>query len=587
MERVALRGSAREIHVPSRFPVRPGCEQQKRTRSMAEFAETQSGELQRLQRGAARVRRRLRLRRFVALLNRTALPTMALLTVSSVLFASWDTMTHGLVVALAATTVWLATLGGIVWSQPVCTVEMLAEWDRSRASCELFVSAWCFLTRPPLSVAEQLHVRRADRELDTALAQLPRDLPIPLSRTAIASPLLLTGALLIVWAGQQLPRSNGNVSADKRAAHVTPRDHQTADSLAARTAAGALRQEAHELNRLAALHGSDRGQLPLHETLRQSLLQTAEELESGSPNRLELLRQLDQLARQTETLATSAMERASGANSQRDRQWIEQLAGRLRDHERQLARAAALAEHESLSEDGLAPLAPLAPDRRPNAGPTDRSLTSDELLEMLQPQRPKSFNERIAQQNPGRVPGRAPGQAPAHGDLADATDTADRPIPVPGTPIPVPGTPIPGTSPIPIPGTSAPLEVGQAADLDRTGTEQIAPGSPPNPGAGSVPPQARSDASLPETTETTSVAAAAGNTGRVESQQRAADQQTAPSSLTLESVQQQVAAVQEQALADHHIPLTRRRQVRSYFVAVRRLLEEPPAARAKKETLSP
>ena len=180
-------------------------------------------------------------------------------------------------------------------------VAALALWDERAGRDEVFTSALCFeaLTEP--EIAEQLHLRRARRQLEQDEPRLVHDLPAPLRHRAWLLPLL---ALLLVAVIPAQPAATGEQIVD------------TADRERAIEAAEEFARQA-ELDEIdtAGLDEEEKQKLKeLEEALKEST-KRLKELSDGDSAR-DVLAELEAMAHEAEKLSDALEGSGEGLSSE-------------------------------------------------------------------------------------------------------------------------------------------------------------------------------------------------------------------------------------------------------------------------------
>jgi hypothetical protein len=188
--------------------------------------------------------------------------------------------------AIALVATWLGLTCLWAWLRRPSAEAALAYWDEGASRDEMFMSAYCFESLPKVDPGEQLHLNRAAECLHRSLANLSRDLPVPLVHRAWALPLvflvLVCGLFLLATPAEE-PRMSEPDQA---------RAQEVAETLASQT----------------KLVDKDKGLTPEEEEelekLEQSVNETAEKLRKlDNETQRDVLAELEERAHEAEELA--------------------------------------------------------------------------------------------------------------------------------------------------------------------------------------------------------------------------------------------------------------------------------------------
>jgi hypothetical protein len=248
---------------------------------------------------------RVMLRRWLALLGRTALP--AALVLLSVFVPGWwsDAGASGVLMIVFA---WLVvTLSFTFWRRPGA-YEALALWDQAAGRREAFATAWWFSCQKRRTDSEQGHLDSQAAILPLARADLSRLLPIQIPSRVWIVPVLALVAVSVPFFVN-------------RAAREQPLDELAAEGI--RQEAKRIAEKEWDRKKLDGLTDREKSEL---EKLRQNLAKTAKDLESDSgKGAREVLSAIEKNARDAEKLA-----REIGAD--RDAWASEKMIAALRSH---------------------------------------------------------------------------------------------------------------------------------------------------------------------------------------------------------------------------------------------------------------
>ena len=255
---------------------------------------------------ARRVRTRVMLRRWLALLERTLWPVCGLLLVMTAL--AWRGG-YGLIALIAgAWLLWKAATLLVTWLRRPGEYSALALWDAATGRREAFANAWWFESRAEISEGERLHVAAQKAALPDALPALAKDLPLRPSR-----------ALLVPVAIAALGCLISAVRAPK--IEVTRVDDEMAAQAA--KAAADLRENRLDAKKLTGLTEDEKKQV---EELNAQVEQNAAELaEAAGKDAREVLANLERSAREAEKMAEEL-------GSEKDVWASDKLVEQLRQH---------------------------------------------------------------------------------------------------------------------------------------------------------------------------------------------------------------------------------------------------------------
>lgn len=234
---------------------------------------------------AQKVARRVALRRWLGWLGCTlwiaaggiaALSLVAIISGSHV-FA---------ILAWIALATWLiAPLAYILWQRPG-SYSVLALWDQAAGRREAFASAWWFEQQQALTEAQKTHIEAQRAILPEAQTALARDLPLQPHRWLWLPPLLALAGLFISAAVHPEPDV---LTLDEKMEQVAKKEGEK------------LAQTDWQKKKLEGLDAEEQAAL---EKLKQSLKQTAEDLEqAGGKDARDIMSDLERRAREAEKLA--------------------------------------------------------------------------------------------------------------------------------------------------------------------------------------------------------------------------------------------------------------------------------------------
>lgn len=233
---------------------------------------------------AQKVRSRVALRRWLALLGKTTWPVSIVLALMVLWALRGGTR---IVIALWGTwALWKIASLIFTWMRRPGEFSALALWDAAAGRREAFASAWWFEDRRETSEAAQRHIEAQKNILEPAMGRLAHDLPIRPAR-GLAVPLLLVllGSLI------------SSVSTPTEEILIVD------DAMASKAAESArdLSQLALDKKKLAGLKTDEQQQI---EDLKAKVDQTASELADASgKDARQLLAELERRARDAEKLA--------------------------------------------------------------------------------------------------------------------------------------------------------------------------------------------------------------------------------------------------------------------------------------------
>jgi len=233
---------------------------------------------------AERVRRRVLVRRWLALLRKSArwlvgwLVAMALVLVSSGQ-AGW------LALAVVGLIGWLVGAGLWVWRRMPGDYSVWALWDQAAGRREAFAAAWWFENHPSDWTSEAAqHWDEQRLLLPEALPQLARDLPLPSAKWCAAPVAALTALLLTAFFLPGVQRDPVLTAEMEQAAEVQ---------------AERLQQDKPDAEALAALAEEER------KRLEALLAAAAEELQNSAGKSIrQVMAGLEQRAREAEKMAS-------------------------------------------------------------------------------------------------------------------------------------------------------------------------------------------------------------------------------------------------------------------------------------------
>jgi hypothetical protein len=180
-------------------------------------------------------------------------------------------------------------------------VTALALWDERTGRHEVFTSALCFEALPEPDMGEQLHLRRATRQLAEAEPQLEQDLPAPFRHKAWLLPI---AALVLIAIIPAQPALTGEQLVDRSARE---RALEAAEELA--------RQAELDHIETAGLDAEEKDKLKeLEDALRDSTEQL-KELEEGASAR-DVLSKLEAMAHEAEKLSEALEGDGEGLTSE-------------------------------------------------------------------------------------------------------------------------------------------------------------------------------------------------------------------------------------------------------------------------------
>jgi hypothetical protein len=186
-------------------------------------------------------------------------------------------------IALAA---WLiAPLAYILWQRPG-SYSVLALWDQAAGRREAFASAWWFEQQQALTEAQKAHIDAQRAILPEAQTALSRDLPLQPHRWLWLPPVLALAGLFISAAVHPAPEV---LTLDEKMEQVAKKEGEK------------LAQTDWQKKKLEGLDAEEQAAL---EKLKQSLKQTAEDLEkAGGKDARDVMSDLERRAREAEKLA--------------------------------------------------------------------------------------------------------------------------------------------------------------------------------------------------------------------------------------------------------------------------------------------
>ena len=233
---------------------------------------------------ARKVRARVALRRWIALLGRTVWPVSIVLG----LMILWA-LSGGVAIVVALWTAWLLwQVGGLIWSWMKRPGEFsaLALWDSATGRREAFASAWWFETQGDATDTARHHMEKQKGVLDSAMGRLSQDLPLKPTRW-----LFLPFALVLL----------GTLVSAVR----TPKEEILIvdDEMAAKAAESAQKLAKLDIDKkkLAGLDESEQQQI---EELKAKVGQTAAELaDAAGKDAKQVMAELERRARDAEKLA--------------------------------------------------------------------------------------------------------------------------------------------------------------------------------------------------------------------------------------------------------------------------------------------
>lgn len=295
--------------------------------------------------GAARqVRNRLARVRFAGGLRRTHLAVggLALATVVLLRVAGEWRSGEGLVVAGIFLAWMVALVGFSLVGLPQVKAAMLL-LDRQGNWKDCFSSAWEFLQTPTPTVAQELHLERAETHLPAALHALPTVLPLPSLRWAWLAPLVALLFAMTPWF---------RTAPDSRDLELTGEMKNAAELQAEE-----LQREARRIGTLTSLTEEEKERL---EALGLQVEAVAEQL--ANPDGLttgEMLESLEGRAREAEKLAEKLALYSDGWASEAMIEAMSQqpdtadLSLLIRDKAAAPAAAEALRLHDVLNDGGI------------------------------------------------------------------------------------------------------------------------------------------------------------------------------------------------------------------------------------------
>ena len=234
---------------------------------------------------APRVLTQVMLRRWVALLSRTAVP-MSISLATFLLVLGLLGQTQWTAVAITLLILWLVVTAVITFVKRPNAFSALALWDQAARRNEAFANAWWFEQQKEVSEAAKGHIQEQQALIPAAAGSLARDLPIQPRRTIWSMPLV--AGLAVVF----------SFVVDARVV----REMMDDDMLKAATEeAKKLDTKEWEKKKLAGLTEQEKKEL---EKLKESLEKTAKDLEnSAGKESREVLADLEKRAREAEKLA--------------------------------------------------------------------------------------------------------------------------------------------------------------------------------------------------------------------------------------------------------------------------------------------
>jgi hypothetical protein len=234
---------------------------------------------------AQQVARRVALRRWLSWLGRTLGFAVGGIAASALAAIISGSQTFS-ILAWVVLAVWLiAPLMYILWQKPG-SYSILALWDQAAGRREAFASAWWFEQQQSLTSAQLAHIDAQRAILPEAQAALARDLPLQPHRWLWLPPVLALAGLFISAAVHPAPEV---LTLDEKMEQVARKEGEK------------LAQTDWQKKKLEGLDAEEQAAL---EKLKQSLKQTAEDLEkAGGKDARDVMSELERRAREAEKLA--------------------------------------------------------------------------------------------------------------------------------------------------------------------------------------------------------------------------------------------------------------------------------------------